>query len=98
MLRRLFCSKVVSKTRKFTTCNLFTMALVFVKVENTYGHPTEIPSTYIINNILFTDIFIVFNTPSFNNGEYEVKLECDDCFIALRDVASLLSTADYSPE
>lgn len=31
-------------------------------------------------------------TPRCNNGEYEVRCECDECFIILRDVAYLLLT------
>lgn len=40
-------------------------------------------------------IYILFKTPGFKNGEYEVKCECDDCFMKLRDLALLLSKADY---
>lgn len=37
-----------------------------------------------------------FKTPSFKNGEIKVKCECGECFIKLRDVASLRLKVDYA--
>lgn len=41
---------------------------------------------------------MLLKTPSLKKGEYEVKFECDELFMTLRDVASILSKADYSLE
>lgn len=45
-------------------------------------------------------LFIWIKTPSFiKNGEHEVVCDCDECFIALQDVALLLYLRlNYSPE
>lgn len=32
-------------------------------------------------------IFMLFKTPSFKNGKYDVECECDECLMKLRDLA-----------
>lgn len=41
---------------------------------------------------VYSFLFIGIKTPSFKGGEYGANCACDECFMALRDVVSLLIT------
>lgn len=49
-------------------------------------------------NISLFVFFLWIKTAIFKNYEHEVRFECDECFMALQNVALFLSKADNSSE
>lgn len=47
---------------------------------------------------MWFDFSFSFKKQSFKNGEYDIKYECEEYFMSLRDVSLLLTTAGYSLE